>query len=214
MSGTKEKKLNLPQSLLLLLLIIVSVAVCIRLKTGGPMIGLFASWIFIYLFCKIFGISYAKIVAGAYDAIRMVVPTLCLLMAIGVMIGTWLQSGTIATIISWGLKMINPSWLLPLTLLFCSILSIVTGTSYGSVGSAGVAMMAIGNAMGIHPGMVAGAVMNFVLGFVVLVILVAAQEGPITSRVIYSIKGGAAIKQALTHPEDEDIDFLNPEIED
>ena len=158
MSGTKEKKLNLPQSLLLLLLIIVSVAVCIRLKTGGPMIGLFASWIFIYLFCKIFGISYTKIVAGAYDAIRMVVPTLCLLMAIGVMIGTWLQSGTIATIISWGLKMINPSWLLPLTLLFCSILSIVTGTSYGSVGSAGVAMMAIGNAMGIHPGMVAGAV--------------------------------------------------------
>ena len=72
MSGTKEKKLNLPQSLLLLLLIIVSVAVCIRLKTGGPMIGLFASWIFIYLFCKIFGISYANIVAGAYDAIRMV----------------------------------------------------------------------------------------------------------------------------------------------
>lgn len=63
MSGTKEKKLNLPQSLLLLLLIIVSVAVCIRLKTGGPMIGLFASWIFIYLFCKIFGISYANIVA-------------------------------------------------------------------------------------------------------------------------------------------------------
>lgn len=100
----RKKKLNLPQSLLLLLLIIVSVAVCIRLKTGGPMIGLFASWIFIYLFCKIFGISYANIVAGAYDAIRMVVPTLCLLMAIGVMIGTWLQSGTIATIISWGLK--------------------------------------------------------------------------------------------------------------
>ena len=79
-------------------------------------------------------------------------------MAIGVMIGTWLQSGTIATIIAWGLKMINPAWLLPLTLLFCSVLSVVTGTSYGSVGSAGVAMMAIGNAMGINSGMVAGAV--------------------------------------------------------
>lgn len=52
MSETKEKKLNLPQSLLLLLLIIVSVAVCIRLKTGGPMIGLFASWIFIYRFVR------------------------------------------------------------------------------------------------------------------------------------------------------------------
>ena len=97
----EEKKLNLPQSLLLLVLIIFSVAVCIRLKTGGPMIGLFASWIFIYLVCKIVRIPYDNVVAGAYDAIRMVVPTLCLLMAIGVMIGTWLQSGTIATIIAW-----------------------------------------------------------------------------------------------------------------
>lgn len=54
----EEKKLNLPQSLLLLVLIIFSVAVCIRLKTGGPMIGLFASWIFIYLVCKIVRIPY------------------------------------------------------------------------------------------------------------------------------------------------------------
>ena len=155
---SEEKKLNMPQSLLLLLLIIGSVAVCIRLKTGGPMIGLFMSWIIIYLFCKVLKINYDHIVSGAYDAIRVVVPTLCLLMSIGVMIGTWLQSGTIASIIVGGLKMINPTWLLPLTLIFCAVLSLVTGTSYGSVGSAGVAMMAIGNAMGIHPGMVAGAV--------------------------------------------------------
>ena len=154
----EEKKLTMPQSLLLLLLIIGSVAVCIRLKTGGPMIGLFLSWIIIYLFCKVLKINYDQIVGGAYDAIRVVVPTLCLLMSIGVMIGTWLQSGTIASIIVGGLKMINPTWLLPLTLVFCAVLSLVTGTSYGSVGSAGVAMMAIGNAMGIHPGMVAGAV--------------------------------------------------------
>lgn len=154
----EEKKLNMPQSLLLLLLIIGSVAVCIRLKTGGPMIGLFLSWIIIYLFCKVLKINYDQIVGGAYDAIRVVVPTLCLLMSISVMIGTWLQSGTIASIIVGGLKMINPTWLLPLTLVFCAVLSLVTGTSYGSVGSAGVAMMAIGNAMGIHPGMVAGAV--------------------------------------------------------
>lgn len=154
----QEKTLGKIQSGILLLLIIGAVAVCIRLKTGGPMIGLFASWIFVYLFCKACQIPYDKVISGAYDAIRMVVPTLCLLMAIGVMIGTWLQSGTIATIIVWGLEMINPTWLLPLTLIFCAVLSLVTGTSYGSVGSAGVAMMAIGNAMGINPGMVAGAV--------------------------------------------------------
>lgn len=159
MSKTASKKtLNLFQSFILLLLIVFSVAVCIRLKTGGPMIGLFTSWIIVYLFCKALSIDFEPIIGGAYDSIRVVVPTLCLLMAIGVMIGTWLQSGTIATIIVGGLQMINPTWLLPLTLIFCAVLSLVTGTSYGSVGSAGVAMMAIGNAMGIHPGMVAGAV--------------------------------------------------------
>ncbi len=106
---SEEKKLNMPQSLLLLLLIIGSVAVCIRLKTGGPMIGLFFSWIIIYLFCKGLKIKYDHVVSGAYDAIRVVVPTLCLLMAIGVMIGIWLQSGTIATIIAGGLKLIDPT---------------------------------------------------------------------------------------------------------
>ena len=155
---TSEKTLNGFQSLLLLVFIVCAVAVCIRLKTGGPMIGLFASWIIVYVFCKVLKINYDEVVGGAYDAIRVVVPTLCLLMSIGVMIGTWLQSGTIATINVGGLKMINPTWLLPLTLIFCAVLSLVTGTSYGSAGSAGVAMMAIGNAMGINPGMVAGAV--------------------------------------------------------
>lgn len=155
---TQEKKLNKLQSVILLVFIILAVAVCILLKTGGPMIGLFLSWIIIYLFCKILRIEFGRIIGGAYEAIRVVVPTVCLLMAIGVMIGTWLQSGTIATIIVGGLRLIDPTWLLPLTLLFCAVLSLVTGTSYGSVGSAGVAMMAIGNAMGINPGMVAGAV--------------------------------------------------------
>ena len=155
---TLEKKLNKLQSVILLVFIIFAVAICILLKTGGPMIGLFMSWIIIYLFCKILRIEFGRIIGGAYEAIRVVVPTVCLLMAIGVMIGTWLQSGTIATIIVGGLRLIDPTWLLPLTLLFCAVLSLVTGTSYGSVGSAGVAMMAIGNAMGIHPGMVAGAV--------------------------------------------------------
>lgn len=155
---TEDKKMNMPQSIILLLLIIGSVAVCIRLKTGGPMIGLFFSWVIIYLFCLALRIDYTKIIGGAYDAIRQVVPTLVLLMSIGVMIGTWLQSGTIATIIVGGLQLIDPTWLLPLTLIFCAVLSLVTGTSYGSVGSAGVAMMAIGNAMGINSGMVAGAV--------------------------------------------------------
>ncbi len=158
---TKEKQLktlNGMQSAILLVLIIASVAVCIRLKVGGPMMGLFFSWLIIYGFCLVLKIDYKKIQQGAFDALKVVLPTMTILMAIGVLIGTWMLSGTIPTIIVYGLKSINPAFLLTFTLLFTSVLSLVTGTSYGSAGSAGVAMMAIGNAMGLNPGMVAGAV--------------------------------------------------------
>lgn len=158
---TKEKQcktLNGLQSALLMVLIIASVAVCIRLKVGGPMMGLFFSWLIIYAFCLVLKIDYKQIQQGAFDALKVVLPTMTILMAIGVLIGTWMISGTIPTIIVYGLKSINPAFLLAFTLIFTAVLSLVTGTSYGSAGSAGVAMMAIGHAMGLNPGMVAGAV--------------------------------------------------------
>lgn len=158
---TKEKTLktlNGIQSAILLVLIIASVAVCIKLKVGGPMMGLFFSWLIIYAFCKVLRIDYKQVQQGAFDALKVVLPTMTILMAIGVLIGTWMMAGTIPTIIVYGLKLINPTYLLAFTLVFTAVLSLVTGTSYGSAGSAGVAMMAIGNAMGMNPGMVAGAV--------------------------------------------------------
>lgn len=158
---TKEKKLktlNAIQSVILLALIIASVAVCIRLKVGGPMMGLFFSWLIIYAFCMVLKIDYKQVQQGAFEALKVVLPTMTILMAIGVLIGTWMLSGTIPTIIVYGLKSINPTFLLAFTLVFTAVLSLVTGTSYGSAGSAGVAMMAIGHAMGLNPGMVAGAV--------------------------------------------------------
>lgn len=158
---TKEKELktlNGVQSALLLVLIIASVAVCISLKAGGPMMGLFFSWLIIYGFCLALKIDYKEVQKGAFDALKVVLPTMTILMAIGVLIGIWMLSGTIPTIIVYGLKSINPTFLLAFTLIFTAVLSLVTGTSYGSAGSAGVAMMAIGNAMGLNPGMVAGAV--------------------------------------------------------
>lgn len=153
-----QKTLNGLQSAVLLVLIVASVAVCIRLKVGGPMMGLFFSWLIIYAFCIVLKIDYENVKKGAFDALKVVLPTMTILMAIGVLIGTWMVSGTIPTIIVYGLKSINPAFLLTFTLIFTAVLSLVTGTSYGSAGSAGVAMMAIGNAMGINPGMVAGAV--------------------------------------------------------
>ncbi len=82
-----------------------------------------------------------------------------ILLVVGVMVGTWIASGTIPTIIYVGLRLINPQFFLLCALIICSLLALATGTSYGSAGSAGIAMMAIGEAMGIPAGMTAGAVL-------------------------------------------------------
>ena len=93
------------------------------------MIGLFLSWLIIYGFCVVFKIDYKQVNQGAFDALKVVLPTMAILMAIGVMIGAWMQSGTIPTIIVYGLKAINPTYLLTFTLLFTAMMSMVTGTS-------------------------------------------------------------------------------------
>ena len=66
----------------------------------------------------------------------------------------------VPTLIYYGLEFIHPSIFLLATLIICSITSIATGTSWGTVGTAGIAMMAIGEGLGLPLPLVAGAVLS------------------------------------------------------
>ena len=79
---------------------------------------------------------------------------------IGVLIAAFIQSGTIATLIYYGTEMISPVYFLPAGLLLCSIMAVATGTSWGTVATAGVVLMGIGSAMGIPLPLVAGMVIS------------------------------------------------------
>jgi len=70
----------------------------------------------------------------------------------------WISCGAVPTIIYYGLKMINPSIFLLIALLLCSVGSVCTGTSWGTMGSIGIAMMGIGAGLGINPNLTAAAV--------------------------------------------------------
>ena len=101
--GTKEKEqktLNGIQSAVLLLLIVAAVAVCIRFKVGGPMIGLFFSWLIIYVFCIVLKIDYEHVKEGAFDALKVVLPTMTILMAIGALLMMVFASFSAASISS------------------------------------------------------------------------------------------------------------------
>lgn len=79
---------------------------------------------------------------------------------IGVLIAAFIQSGTVAALIYYGLELLSPAYFLPAGLVLCSLMSIATGTSWGTAGTAGIVLMGIGSAMNIPLPLVAGMVIS------------------------------------------------------
>ncbi|MBQ6372640.1 MAG: Na+/H+ antiporter NhaC, partial [Oscillospiraceae bacterium] len=86
-------------------------------------------------------------------------PTI-IMMLIGVLIASWIASGTVPMIIYWGLKLISPSVFLLTACLISAIIAIAIGSSWSTAGTVGVALMGVGLGLGINPAMTAGAVIS------------------------------------------------------
>ena len=85
-------------------------------------------------------------------------PAILILIAVGAMVGTWMASGTIPMMIYYGVQIVSPKWLLVTAFLITCLVSVATGTSWGSVATMGVALMGIASALGVNPAATAGAV--------------------------------------------------------
>ena len=94
------------------------------------------------------------------DGVIAAVGAIYIFMLIGVVIAALIESGTIAGIIVYALGVVDPRWFLPASLLLCSFMSLATGTSWGTVGTAGVVLVGLGEFIGIPAPMVAGAVIS------------------------------------------------------
>ena len=82
-----------------------------------------AVWIILYFFCLIKKIDHNALEKHALDAIRSAFVVVLILLSVGTLIGSWIISGTVPTIICYGLELINPRYFLPVTVLICSIMS-------------------------------------------------------------------------------------------
>ena len=85
-------------------------------------------------------------------------PAILILITVGAMVGTWMASGTIPMMIYYGVQIVSPQWLLVTAFLITCLVSVATGTSWGSVATMGVALMGIASALGVNPAATAGAV--------------------------------------------------------
>ncbi len=106
------------------------------------------------------GFTWEEMLKGIVESIHKAMPAILIMLSVGILIGSWIACGTVPMIIYYGLKMISPRFFLLTACLVCSITSLATGTSWGTIGTVGVAFMGIATALGVPIGPAAGAIVS------------------------------------------------------
>jgi NhaC family Na+:H+ antiporter len=105
-------------------------------------------------------VKWSVIEEGILNSIVMGMQAILILYLVGILIGVWIKSGVVPAMIYYGLDLLNPSMFLLATLLICSVVSIATGSSWGTSGTVGIALMGIGAGLGIPAPVSAGFVIS------------------------------------------------------
>jgi len=106
------------------------------------------------------GMKWHEIERGMVDGIVVALPACLILMVIGMLIGTWIASGIVPTMIHFGLKLISPSVFLFTTCAICALVSLATGSSWSTAGTVGIALIGVGQGLNIPLPLVAGAIIS------------------------------------------------------
>ncbi|OAV74442.1 Malate-2H(+)/Na(+)-lactate antiporter [Bacteroidales bacterium Barb7] len=109
------------------------------------------------VFCRV---KWKDIEAAIANNILGIATAIIILLLIGALSGTWMISGVVPTLIYYGMQIIHPDFFLVSTCVICSIVSVVTGSSWTTVATIGIALMGIGQAQGFSDGWIAGAVIS------------------------------------------------------
>jgi NhaC family Na+:H+ antiporter len=104
------------------------------------------------------GYNWKDIEGAIIQAITKGMPAQMIIIIVGVMIASWIASGTIPMLIDYGLRIVSPTYFLVTASVVCAFISLITGTPYGTAGTLGVAFMGIGHGLGIPLAPVAGAI--------------------------------------------------------
>lgn len=105
-------------------------------------------------------VSYKRMIEEVGENIKQTTGALLILLMVGSLAGTWLISGIIPTMIYYGLMILNPTIFLAASVIICSIVSTATGSSWTTAATVGIALIGIGETLGISLGMTAGAVLS------------------------------------------------------
>lgn len=97
---------------------------------------------------------------GLLRSARQILPAIPILLLIGALASTWMLSGTVPLMIDAGLRLLNPKFFLPAACAVCALISVITGSSWTTIATIGIALMGIGSIIGLSPAWVAGAIIS------------------------------------------------------
>lgn len=103
---------------------------------------------------------WSRLEEGIVENVHTSASAIIILLLIGAISGTWMMSGVVPTFIYYGLKIIHPSIFLGVACLICAMVSVVTGSSWTTIATIGVALMGVGRAEGFSEGWIAGAIIS------------------------------------------------------
>lgn len=106
------------------------------------------------------GNNWKKIIDGVSNSIKSVTPAIIILLLIGSLSGTWLISGIVPSMIYYGLQILNPEIFLFATAIITAIVSLATGSSWSTIATIGIALLGIGQALGISVGIIGGSIIS------------------------------------------------------
>lgn len=168
-TNKKEKEIKQPSALLSILPVVLLVAMLVQTVQafgsnsldGASQVTLLT----VSAFCVFVGMVFLHVPWKNYEdaitkSIASVASPLLILLMIGALSGAWMTSGVVPTLIYYGMKIISPQVFLASTCAICALVSVMTGSSWTTVATIGIALMGIGRAQGFSEGWIAGAIIS------------------------------------------------------
>ena len=155
-----EPILGLGESIIVLAIILGILGFLIIGQHQEPQAPLLIAFVVLMVYGSLRGFTWDTIIDGMRTGLRAGVDPLVIFLTIGVLIATWIFSGTIPTVMFWGFKIISIQFFLPTVFLVCTLVGIACGSSFTSVSTMGIAFIGIGTTLHFSPGLTAGAIVS------------------------------------------------------
>ena len=155
-----KKEFSFLMAMIPLTVMVITMLYAIVVLETDPHLPLMIGTITAAIVALISGFKFDDLEEMMYKGVRLALPAVIIIMLVGLIIGSWIGGGVVATMVYYGLMIISPQYFLVTICLICGIVSLAIGSSWSTMATIGVAGMGIGASMGINPAMIAGAVIS------------------------------------------------------